>query len=70
MNLEINYHIYEERMKKDMSSRKLASLSGISKSTINNIENNRYDPTIRTLCQIAAALRTKPEKLFTYKIIQ
>ena len=69
MELEIKYHIYEKRIQKEMSSRRLETLSGISKSTINNIENNRCDPTIRTLCQIAEALNTKPEMLFTYKVV-
>lgn len=67
MNVEIVYKLYEWRVKRNMSSRDLAKASGVSKSTINNIENGRYDPTVKTLCLLAGALKTTPEKLFLYK---
>lgn len=69
MDVKIEYKLWEYRTSKGISSRKLAQLSGISKSTINNIENNRYDPTIRTLCMLAKALETTPETLYSYKFI-
>lgn len=69
MEIEVIYHVYDIRLKENLSSRKLAEISGISKSTINNIENNRYDPTIKTICMIAEALKVDPEKLYSYKLI-
>ena len=46
----------------------LAELSGVSKSTINNIENNRYEPTLLTICMLAEALNASPEDLYSYKV--
>lgn len=69
MNINIEYQIWKIRSDKGISSRQLAEMSGVSKSTINNIENGRYDPTIRTICMIAEALQITPESLYSYKVI-
>lgn len=68
MNIDIEYHLYQIRSDKGISSRKLAELSGVSKSTINNIENNRYEPTLLTICMLAETLNVSPEDLYSYKI--
>lgn len=67
MNIDIEYHLYQIRSGKGISSRKLAELSGVSKSTINNIENNRFEPTLRTICMLAQALQVSPEDLYSYR---
>lgn len=69
MDVKIKYYVYEVRCRRNLSIRQLEQLSGVSKSTINNIENGRYDPTIRTLCLLAGALKVQPERLFQYKFI-
>lgn len=66
MNVEVKYYIYELRNRKNISLRKLEELSGVSRSTINNIENGKYDPSVKTLCLIAGALKIRPESLFSY----
>lgn len=68
LNVKIEYHLYQIRSDKGISSRKLAELSGVSKSTINNIENNRYEPTLLTICMLAEALHVSPEDLYSYKV--
>ena len=68
LNFKIEYHLYQIRSDKGISSRKLAELSGVSKSTINNIENNRYEPTLLTICMLAEALNVSPEDLYSYKV--
>jgi transcriptional regulator with XRE-family HTH domain len=44
------------RKEKNISLRRLETLSGISYSEINRIENGEIQPTILTLCCIAKAL--------------
>ncbi len=63
----IVFHIKEIRIKKKLSLRKLAELSGVSKSYLSELENNLKCPTILTLCKIADALDVKVEDLYTYK---
>lgn len=63
--MKIIYHIYEWRIEKNMSVRKLSELSGISKTQINDIENEKSHPTVYTLCLLALALGVSPYQLFT-----
>lgn len=51
--------LWSIRTERGVSLRELEELSGISKSTLNNIENNRTDPTITQLEKIAKALNLK-----------
>lgn len=44
------------RSERNITTRELANLSGISKSEINNIENERYSPRLSQLEKLAAAL--------------
>lgn len=60
MKIEIKYFVYEKRMQRNLSSRRLAELSGISHTEINNIENGKKHPSLMTMCMIAAALETDP----------
>ena len=61
----IVFHIKEIRIKKKLSLRKLAELSGVSKSYIS--DNNTYCPSILIMCKLADALEVDINKLFTYK---
>ena len=64
----IEYHVYDIRTRKGLSLRDLEDLSQISKSTINNIENGKYDPSVRTLCRLSLALDVSPHELFSLKM--
>ena len=66
--IKIDYHIYEIRTEKKMTLRDLSSVSGVSRSQIDRIENNQTHPTVLTLCQIADALEANPCDLFSYYI--
>lgn len=68
MNIEISYHLYEIRTKKKISSGVLAELSEVGKTTINDIENSRHDPTVKTICMLAEALQVAPEDLYSYVV--
>jgi len=62
--MKIIYKLYEIRTEKGLTLRDLEELSGISKSTINSIENGEANPTIAVICQLADALKCRPEELF------
>ncbi len=63
----IVFHIKEIRIKKNMSLRKLAELSGVSKSYLSELENNLKCPSILILCRLADALEVDIKELFSYK---
>ena len=48
----------------NISVRQLSNMTGISKSTINNIMNEKYSPTLDNLEQIAKALKVRVTDLF------
>lgn len=65
--MKVIYKVYENRTAKGMSLRKLAELSGISKSTIDDIENQKQNATVLTICMLADALNVDPCDLFYYE---
>lgn len=62
--MKVVYKLYEYRTERKMSLRQLEELSGISKATINRIENQQYNPTVLTICILAEALDVSPYDLF------
>ncbi len=56
--------IKELREKKGISQGKLAELCRVSRQTINAIENNKYDPSLRLAFDIAKTLGTTVDDLF------
>lgn len=52
----IGEKIRKDRLLQNMSLRELARKSGVSKSTLSDIENNKTNPTMTTLEKIADAL--------------
>lgn len=55
----MTYNLWQIRTAKGYSLRELEELSGVSKTTINNIENGKVNPTIGTLRLLAAALEVE-----------
>ncbi len=55
---------WQARNNKNITLVKLSSKTGISKSTLNNIENGRVFPTILQLESIARALDVKISDLY------
>lgn len=55
----MTYKVWQLRTAKGYSLRELEELSGVSKTTINNIENGRANPTIETLLLLAKALEVE-----------
>lgn len=56
--------VWQAREDKRLSVRQMAKLTGLSKSTINNIENGKTSPTLWQLEQLAKALDCKMTDLF------
>ena len=48
-----------------VSQEELAKQCGVSRQTINAIENNKYDPTLSLAFSLAGALGTTVDGLFT-----
>ena len=67
-DFSIHYHLYDIRVKQKLSERKLAELSGVSKSEINYIEDGIKHPTVLTLCLLSRALNVSPYELFSMEI--
>lgn len=55
---------WQARNDKKVTLVKLSKMTGISKSTLNNIENEKVSPTIAELEAIAKALNMKITDLF------
>lgn len=69
MQIKVIFHIREIREEQKISIRQLAEKSGVSKSHISEIENGTSVPTVYTLCVLAIALGTRPENLYSYKML-
>lgn len=55
---------WQARIEKHLTLIQLAAMTGISKSTLNNIENGRTSPTLDQLDAIAKALNVRITDLF------
>ena len=60
-----NLKLKAARAAKDLSQQALADLVGVSRQTINAIENNKYDPTLALAFKLAQELGTTVDELFT-----
>ena len=60
----MTYKVWQLRTAKGYSLRELEEISGVSKTTINNIENGKANPTIETLLLLAKAINVELSTLF------
>ena len=56
--------VWEERTQKGYTLVQLEGITGISKSTLNNIENGKTSPTLSQLESIASAIGVRITDLF------
>lgn len=56
--------IWQARDKRGLSLRQLEALTGIGKTTLNNMENGRVSPTLTELEAVARALGVKMNDLY------
>lgn len=57
--------IHDRRKALGFSQQELAKRCGVSRQTINAIENNKYDPTLALAFALARELETTVDGLFT-----
>ena len=60
-------HVREFRNSLGLSPLELAKKTGVSRQTINMIENNKYNPTLELCINLALALKTDLNTLFWNK---
>ena len=58
-------HIREKRKELGLSQEELAKRCGVSRQTVNAIENNKYDPTLALAFHLARELGTTVDLLFS-----
>lgn len=61
----MNNTIRERRKALALSQEALAQQCGVSRQTINAIENNKYDPTLALAFRLAEVLHITVDELFT-----
>ena len=57
--------IRERRKELGLSQEELAKKCGVSRQTVNAIENNKYDPTLALAFRLAGELGTTVDRLFS-----
>ncbi|MFT8871985.1 MAG: helix-turn-helix transcriptional regulator [Sporolactobacillus sp.] len=60
-------HIYEHRVLKRLSQEELAKRCHVSRQTINAIENDKYDPSLKLAFQLSDVLGIKVDALFIHE---
>jgi putative transcriptional regulator len=61
---ELRNRLREERAKRGLTQAELADLVGVSRKTINTVENGVFIPSTVLALRLAAALKTTVEGLF------
>ena len=64
MVIETENTIRNRRKAKGFSQEELAKRCGVSRQTVNAIENNKYDPTLALAFKLAQELQTTVDELF------
>ena len=57
--------IREKRKELGLSQEELAKRCGVSRQTVNAIENNKYDPTLALAFRLAGELQVTVNQLFS-----
>ena len=66
MKRDYKIRFYEIRMQYGLTLKQLEEKTGISKTTLNEIENNHRSPTLETLVKVAKSLDIKVTDLFDF----
>jgi putative transcriptional regulator len=64
MHDRLKNHLREERARRNLTQADLATLVGVSRKTINTVENGVFIPSTVLALQLARALKTTVEDLF------
>ncbi|MFC6400903.1 MULTISPECIES: helix-turn-helix transcriptional regulator [Staphylococcaceae] len=58
------------RESKGISITELSMKSGISRTTIYKLEDQKTNPSLETIIKISSGVNEKPEKIFNFSVIQ
>ncbi|ADG40181.1 MULTISPECIES: helix-turn-helix transcriptional regulator [Leuconostoc] len=61
-------YIKDFRSTNKISQAELAILTDVTRQTINAIENNKYDPSLKLAFDLANVLHTSVDELFVYNM--
>ena len=61
---KLNNTLKVQRAKKDLTQEQLADLVGVTRKTINTVENNKYIPSTYLALKLSQALEVTVEELF------
>jgi putative transcriptional regulator len=64
MHNELHNRLREERARRNLTQADLATLVGVSRKTINTVENNIFIPSTVLALRLARALGTSVEEIF------
>ena len=64
MGDDMKNSIRERRKELGLSQEELAKRCGVSRQTVNAIENDKYDPTLALAFHLARELKTTVDELF------
>lgn len=64
--MKLKARIKEHRAKHDMKQERLAHLVGVRRETIGNLENGKYNPSLKLAMDIAKVFDTTIEELFEF----
>lgn len=59
--------LHELRKERNMQQAELAKLVGVRRETIGNLENGRYNPSLKLAMDIANVFDTTVEDIFTFE---
>ena len=63
--IDVENTIRSRRKERGISQEELAKRCGVSRQTVNAIENDKYDPTLALAFRLAQGLGTTVDGLFT-----
>lgn len=66
MEIKMKNNIYELRKALKLSQEEVAKRCKVSRQTINAIENDKYDPSLKLAFDLARVLGVKVDELFLY----
>lgn len=62
--------LHELRKERNMQQAELAKLVGVRRETIGNLENGRYNPSLKLAMDIARVFDTTVEDIFTFEDVE
>jgi len=65
--MELKTKIREYRAKYNIKQEELASLVGVRRETIGNLENGKYNPSLKLAMDIAKVFHVTVEELFEFQ---